>query len=379
MNRHSLWQAASAIASLTVFACTISLSLPLLTLTLEARGESSTIIGLLGALTGIGIIIGAPLAPAIATKWGAQNTLKIMLTVIGASFIAYKLFEDSLLAWFIIRFLSSVAGALVFTLSEATIAAASPAPRRGMILGVYAASFSAGFAVGPIILLAAGTSGWPPYLAAAALTALAVFITQLSGRSVLEEKDAIGFNLFSLLRRAPLPAACAFVVGATETSVYDLLPVYAKKLALDESAAVLLLTVFSVGAIILQAPLGAFLDRVGIRRGLIILSGSGGIAALFLPWMLISGTAGYLGLALWSGLMMTIYPAGLNEAARRFGTDELIAISALFSLLYGAGAFFGPILCGAMMDLTTNGMAWALAFFCFFLLLFVVFPARQKT
>ena len=44
---------------------------------------------------------------------------------------------------------------------------------RGRIIGIYAAALSAGFGTGPLILSFTGIEGWPPFLANAAIAALA--------------------------------------------------------------------------------------------------------------------------------------------------------------------------------------------------------------
>ena len=77
-------------------------------------------------------------------------------------------------------------------------------------------------------------------------------------------------------------------------TIYDLLPFYARKLDLEISAAAVLLTVLSVGAIILQTPFGIAADRFGNRRTLIALSATAVVGALSLPWIITGGIPGWL-------------------------------------------------------------------------------------
>ena len=44
------------------------------------------------------------------------------------------------------------------------------AGKRGVVLGIYAAGFSFGFALGPLVIAVVGIQGWMPYIIAAIFT-----------------------------------------------------------------------------------------------------------------------------------------------------------------------------------------------------------------
>ena len=223
----------SAISCLVIFACTISLMLPLLTLTLEERGTSSLIIGILGALTGGGILISAPLAPLITRRFNVPLTMVFLFIIIAVCFVSYKVWEDSIIVWFVLRAITAIAGGLIFVISEAAITAAAPVGKRGVVLGIYATGFSIGFAIGPLIIATVGIHGWMPYLIAAVLTLSPSILILTVGIGTISEGKRQRPSFLNLFCRSPLPFACAFAVGACETTVYDLLPPYARKLGMD--------------------------------------------------------------------------------------------------------------------------------------------------
>ena len=375
---------AAAIVCGAVFASSISLMLPVLTLAMKERGESFFVVGLFGAQVGVGQICVAALAPGIVRRFGARAAMIAALAAYAALCPVYKLTGDSgsyLAAWFGLHSVAVLAGAALFIVAEAIVAALAPARRRGFVLGIYAAGFSLGFGAGPALILLTGASGWPPFLTASGLSlSAALFILLGSGGEKKRKNGAGGTGgedgaggtilptpprgtAFRILwRRSKLPFVCAFTVGAMETAIYGLLPPHAASLDFTASDAALLLTFFSAGAIVLQAPLGAVADRFGGRRTIAACALLSAAGALLLPLLLSRAGWALAAVAAWGGFVLVAYPLGLAEAARNFQRHRLTSASAFFGLSYGAGALLVPALAGAAMDAAPqNGLALVLA------------------
>ena len=372
MTRQDTLALAAAIAGAGIFATAGSLILPVLTLNLEARGYSSIIIGLFGANIGLAAVICTPFVPALVRRFGAGKTMLSGLLTISASNLFYNLFPDSLAAWFIIYFTACAAVGLVFVVAETIITTLAPPARRSFVLGLYATGFSLGFALGPIILRFTGIHGWLPFLVASGLAAAAaalVFAADIKSGAFLA---APGGHFWRMFRAAPLPFVCAFSLGAAEMSVYDLLPVYARKTDYSVEDAVFLLSVFSIGAFLLQPAVGAVADKFNARRTLAAAAVCGMWGAAALPFLIGGGIAAEWNvenlvrmacLGIWGGLLMAVYPLGLAQAARFFPPPKLTAANACFGFAYGGGALFGPAITGVFMDISPHGIAPALALF----------------
>ena len=379
------WPAlAAAIVCGAVFASSISLMLPVLTLAMKERGESFFVVGLFGAQVGVGQICVAALAPGIVRRFGARAAMIAALAAYAALCPVYKLTGDSgnyLAAWFGLHSVAVLAGAALFIVAEAIVAALAPARRRGFVLGIYAAGFSLGFGAGPALILLTGASGWPPFLTASGLSLSAALFILLGSGGEKKRKNGTGGTggegegagtilptpprgtAFRILwRRSKLPFVCAFTVGAMETAIYGLLPPHAASLDFTASDAALLLTFFSAGAIVLQAPLGAVADRFGGRRTIAACALLSAAGALLLPLLLSRAGWALAAVAAWGGFVLVAYPLGLAEAARNFQRHRLTSASAFFGLSYGAGALLVPALAGAAMDAAPqNGLALVLA------------------
>ncbi|MGU9951097.1 MAG: MFS transporter [Gammaproteobacteria bacterium WSBS_2016_MAG_OTU1] len=386
MSRADKKAMAAAIACVTVFSSASSLILPVLTLNLEMRGESSATIGLLGALLGLAAIVGALAAPALVRRLGATTLLCSCLLIVATANLSYQLFSHSLIAWFIIYGIGSFGVGLIFIISEAIITSLATEKRRAFILGMYTTGFSFGFAIGPIILTFTGIVGWVPFIIASALAATAAGIVVMARVDKSATPAPVKAGFWRLIPESPLPFACAFSLGAAEMSVYDLLPVYAHKIGFSIADAVFLLTVFSVGTMVTQLGAGALGDRFGYRRTLTCAAAAGVLGALAIPFLLMDITAWsenanwikLILLGLWGGSLMSVYPLGLAEATRTFRPPRLLAANALFGFSYGAGALFGPALTGVAMDITTHGIAPMLALFAALPLIFAFLPRKKR-
>ena len=146
--------------------------MPLLSVILESRGHSASMIGLNTAVAGLASIAAAPLATPLAARFGVVWTMLAMI-VIGAFSVLGFYVAPSFWMWFPLRAILHVALTVLFILSEFWISMAAPPRRRGFVLGVYATVLSLGFAFGPWLYAQMGSSGFLPFGVTFALVILA--------------------------------------------------------------------------------------------------------------------------------------------------------------------------------------------------------------
>src|ERR1700722_8290515 len=166
------WSLADEIAAVTGFGVTIGLAGPLMSLTLEGRGVGATLNGLNAGTTFLGVILGPLLTPRGVRLFGLRNFLLICFAIDFTVFPLMRVF-DSVSAWFFLRVLLGMVGSSIFTASEAWITILAGSTRRGRVLGIYAASLSAGLACGPVVLSLTGIDGWLPFVVSSGITGLA--------------------------------------------------------------------------------------------------------------------------------------------------------------------------------------------------------------
>ena len=163
---------AAVIASMVIVNLVYGLTLPLLSLVLDAQGINRTMIGLsVVAQASAGVVL-APIMPRLILRTGAARAMRYATILAAATLIALGLLQD-IYAWFPLRFLLGGAAAMLWSASEAMINDLAEDNWRGRIIGMYGSAGAAGFALGPLVLLMTGTEGLLPFLVTAAIVAVA--------------------------------------------------------------------------------------------------------------------------------------------------------------------------------------------------------------
>lgn len=342
---------ASAIALVVLVGIGLSVLNPLVSVALERQGISALVSGLTASAAGVGTVIMVALLPPLTRQWGLVAILGAAIASATLLSLVYP-FANSLTVWTLLRFLMGAALGVVFTLSEYWINVAAPPERRGVVMGLYATTLYAGFALGPILLgllMGPDGGGLAPWFATAGLMALGM-IPLLMARDAAPAMDSHGSaSPWRFIRVAPAATLGAFVFGVVETGAMLLLPVHGLRLGLDAQAATWLLAAFTLGNVALQLPLGFLSDRIErlpLLAGIALLSG--GILFLLLGVQNLWLAAGLLFFA--GGISGGIYPLSLALIGERFTDEDLAAANGAVVALYSVGLIVGPPLTGLVID-----------------------------
>ncbi|MGB3416193.1 MAG: MFS transporter [Mesorhizobium sp.] len=356
----------AAISAISVVGIAIGLGMPLLSIILETRGHSASMIGLNTAVAGFASIAGAPLATPLARRIGVAWAMLAMIATGALAFVGFY-FAPDFWMWFPLRIVLHLSLTVLFILSEFWISASAPPHRRGLVLGVYATVLSLGFAAGPWLFSRLGSSGFLPFGATVLLVTLAA-IPVLAARNESPVLHVDGEETGGFLRYIWLVPTATFAVlvfGAVETGGFALFPVYGNRIGYSEANAALLLTMIGLGNVLLQIPIGMISDRIGDRRYLLLVCALVGLlGAAFMPliasnWHLMSVL-----LFVWGGVVAAMYTVGLAHLGSKLSGHELASANAAFVLCYGVGMVLGPQAVGIGMDIAgPNGFGWALALF----------------
>lgn len=368
MPGHIRWLSVSAaVASISVVGIAIGLGVPLLSVILEARGHSATMIGANTAVAGIASILAAPFVTPLAARFGVVPLMTVMILLGGFAFVGFY-FAPAFWMWFPLRAALHFALTTLFILSEFWISTSAPPHRRGLVLGIYATVLSLGFAFGPFLFAKVGSSGFLPFGIAFVLVMLAALPVLAAWRESPDMRDSTGRTSSSFVRyiwMVPMATAAVLVFGAVETGGFALFPVYGARIGYSEADAALLLTAVGLGNVLLQIPLGVLSDRMRDRRHLLVACAIVGLAGvLVLPSISESWRLSAAVLFLWGGVVAGLYTVGLAHLGSRLSGRDLASANAAFVLCYGIGMLVGPQVIGIGMDIAgPAGFAWSLAIF----------------
>ncbi|HLP68432.1 MAG TPA: MFS transporter [Rhizobium sp.] len=364
----------AAISAITAVGIAIGLGLPLLSIILEKRGISSTLIGLNSAMAGIAAMVAAPVTTKLAHDVGVARTMLWAVVLSAASALGFY-YAEAYWMWFPLRLVFHGATTTLFILSEFWINAAAPPSRRGLVLGIYATVLSVGFACGPLLFSVLGSEGVLPFVVGALailVAAVPIFIARRES-PVLDSKPEQHFFRYIFL--VPTATVAVFVFGAVEAGGLSLFPIYATRTGFTEAQAALLLTVMGIGNMVFQIPLGMLSDKLKDRRLLLsIMAVIGLCGSLALPWLSQNWALMALVLLFWGGCVSGLYTVGLSHLGSRLTGADLAAANAAFVFCYAVGTVAGPQGIGAAIDIAGNhGFAWAIAgFFGLYVLVSVV-------
>ncbi|GLS18984.1 MFS transporter [Labrys miyagiensis] len=361
LDRARLVTIAAAIICISVAGIGLSLTAPLISLLLSAQGVSATAIGAQTAFASLAGLLTSPFVPRLARSFGLRNFLLATLALAAFTMSLFPLLP-TFFAWCVLRFLFACSINALFVLSEYWINAAAPNARRGFIMGIYATSLSLGFAAGPALLVlndGASLSLFPVGGCFFAVAAVPIFF---AGRDAPPLEGRAGLSIWRFILIAPVATMAAFIYGAVEQGSFAFMALYGEALQLGQENGAWLLTLFGLGNVVSQIPLGLLSDRT--NRPLLLLSCAliSAVGALAMP--LCSGSLPLLLVLVFvtGGMAGGLYTIGLAHLGSRFSGTALATANATFIMLYALGMMISTPVLGVVIDaVRPHGFAFGLA------------------
>ena len=323
---------------------------PLITLNLAHRGIDATLIGLNAAMFPLAVLLTGPLLPRLIHRLGSVRAMVLGLAIITVATLLFPLLPF-LPVWFLLRFVTGIAGAIPWVVSETWLNMVATERDRGRIMGIYATVLAAGFAIGPAIIGAVGAEGWLPFVIIAMAVGLSILPILLARKLAPAMPERPEAALSDILRAQPLVMMAALCGGVMDFALFALLPVYGLRHGLDQAASVFMVTVFIGGNVLLQIPIGWLADhtnRLTVLFACIVVSLAG---ALLLPLAIDHAAPLYWLVFFWGGSLFAIYTIGLGLLGNNFPRSQLAAANVVFIMVYEIGSASGPTLAGTAIDL----------------------------
>ena len=336
---------------------------PVLTLTMERWETPEAVIGLNSGMFALSALLFSPLVPRFLGRFGVMRFLVACNGVMIACNLAFKAFE-TLWLWFPLRFIGGCANNGLFVTSEIWVSEIASNNNRGRTIGLYSTSLTAGFLMGPLLLLVTGTEGWLPYLAGSALIAVATLPLALArGREPKFEEASTGETL-AMVKVTPTLILGGLMFGLLEASMFGFFPILGLRLGLSHDQAPLMVIALSAGNLCCQLPIGWLADHIDKR---LLLAIGAFLSLVFALCMPLVGSAWWILfplLFLWGGVVVGLYTLALAALGDQFRGTQLAAANAALGTFYGFGAIIGPALSGtAMQFFGPLGLTLSLAVF----------------
>jgi MFS family permease len=362
----------------TLLSLAVGYALPAFALVMERQAIDPTLIGLNAGSQNLAIVVVGPLLAQTARFVGMRRLLYLMV-VLSAGSAAVLALVDPPYAWFPFRILFGGCLYVAFILGETWISQGAGERRRGRVVAIYGSFFAGGLFAGPLLVQLTGAEGLTPFIITAGLAlASGLPLLFLKGFGPPMEEPA-RWNPFAMLVIAPTIMAASMLYGIVDAALLSLLPIYGLHAGLEESRAILLLTVCIAGAITFQFPLMHSSDRLG-RRRVLIGCGWGSLgAAILLPFVIQGNVILWVTLFIYGGVTIGLWVVSMAILGDRFKGADLVTAFTAYAMFYAIGATVGPSIAGAAMEVwDPHGMAVTLGLASALFLGLATFRSRRR-
>ena len=372
----------AAIADVSIFAFSLSLSIPLIAINLERMGASGFLIGMNSAGSAVAILLGGFIMPPLLRRIPAPVMMTAGVLSMTVLMPVFPAIPDPYV-WIGLRFLFGTMVTALFFCSELWIITSAPPARRGFMIGIYGLFLSLGFLAGPLLLQVVGTEGVTPFYWGAGLALLAlppIFLAWRDAPHLAENAESAGAigDILGYFRTDPAILWAVVLFGVMEFGAMGLFPVWSLRVGLEEATAITLVAMLAAGNVVTQIPMGWIGDRFDRRRLLGLCALICVIAALVFPHLTGSKWALWITAAAWGGLVVGLYTFSLNELGSRYSGEKLAQATGAVMTAYGLGALVSPPVLGAAMDaIPPHGMFWLMALASFAYLMLLMLRKRR--
>ena len=344
------WAAiAVVILSVTAFAIAQGLTFPLISLVLQSRGMSGSMIGFNAAGYAVGAATAVLAIDKLTAHFRGDRLIIAGLFGCSVSLAAFAL-TDYLPLWFVARFVIGFCASLISILSGAWLNTASPDRIRGRISGFYGAGMCAGFAAGPLAIPLLGTENGLAFALVAVYVALIGFASvAFSGNARTLPQPAPSGALLRFIRVAPVLVLMELAFGFADIAAISGMAFYFVRVGHSEAFAAYAITVLSLPTALAQPLVGWLLDRTS-RAGVAFGCGLLGAVAFHLIPFLHSEAAILATFAVIGVATFALSTCALTFLGERFEGGMLVAGTASFSLAYSTGSILGSTGTGFAMD-----------------------------
>ena len=297
-----------------------------------------------------GYIVGTLLAPRLIRKVGHVRCFSAFAATCAAASLGFGLVAESV-TWFALRVLSGICVVGLYMVVESWLNEQSSGPYRGRIFSIYMMSTLIALGAGQVLLLAGDTSDLTLFALAAILISLGVVPIAITRVTEPRIEVIVPVRFGELLNISPLGVAGTLGAGVITGAFWGMAPVFGQRLGLAESNIALLMSATILGGVVLQWPIGHLSDRIDRRTVLILTSFATALAALATTYIVMHGQAGLAPSAfIYGGLMFTLYSISVAHTNDHLSAGQVLEATRSLLLVYGAGAFCGPLLGGLAME-----------------------------
>ncbi len=331
-------------------------------LLMVGNGLQGTLLGVRGDIEGfsafemslvmsayfVGFLGGSRLAPYLIRRVGHVRVFAALASFISAVFILYPAVADPW-AWTAMRVVIGFCYSGVYVTAESWLNNAADNENRGKALSLYMIMQMLGIIVAQALLLVADPGGYVLFVIMSVLVSISFAPILLSISPTPAFESTKPKTLREIMEISPLGCVGMFLLGGVFSAQFGMSAVYGTQAGLTLAELSLFVSMFYVGATLLQYPLGWISDRMD-RRVLIMLVSMacavGGALGMIAGdnYSMLLVAAFIIG-----GMSNPLYSLLVAYTNDFIDVEDMAAVSGGLVFINGLGAISGPLIAAWMM------------------------------
>lgn len=342
-----------SVASLLLGTILLLLGVGLLNTLIPLRGQSLgfsvTMVGALTSVYYVGYFIGTFTLPPLIHRIGHIRAFAVCTASV-AALVLIQAISSAYWLWLVLRVLQGLALVGLYAIIESWLNVAAEPRHRSSVFSVYMILNLGSLALAQQFLRIDGEA-FVLFSVVAILICIATLPVATTRQLQPQIQSIASLNIRRLYRRVPTALVSALITGLTMGALWGLLPLYARAIGFDMAGIGTYMSVFILGGVALQWPLGRLSDHYDRRLTLALISAMGAVAALANLVLPINEATTLALIFVFGGLSFPIYPIAVAHLVDHLQTDELLSASSSVLLVYGVGSALGPLLAGMLMNM----------------------------
>lgn len=324
----------------------------LMPLRMQAEGISVASIGVVAAAYGLGFSTGCFLAPSFIRHVGYIRAFASLAALVSVLVLAMTQ-AHSTLAWVVLRGLSGVTLACIFTVTDGWISARATSSHRGRILSIYMICTKVALMLSPLGIGFGDIRTDGLFMAVSALITLSLLPIAATTTKEPGAPQGVRIEVRKLLATAPSAVVGAFVVGLVNGPVIAITPVFGVSIGLNQDQAAALLFALQAGSLAMQWPLGWLSDWADRRYVIAGLAAGTSLVSLLILWASAQGASLLIlwCFAIWGGLALCIYSVCVAHACDIVEPGQIVSTVGTLLFSWATGVTVGPLFGALAMEI----------------------------
>jgi len=323
----------------------------LMPLRMQAEGLSVSAIGIVAAAYGFGFSTGCFLAPAFIRHVGYIRAFASLAAMVAVLVLAMTQ-AHSTLAWVLLRGLTGVTLACIFTVTDGWISARATSSHRGRVLSIYMICTKIALMLSPLGIGLGDIRTDSLFMIVSAVMSLSLLPIAATSTNEPPAPQGVRIEVRNLFAAAPSAVVGSFVVGLVNGPVIAITPVFGVSIGLSQERAAALLFALQAGSLVMQWPLGWLSDRADRRYVIAGLAAGTCLVSLLILLASAQGAQQIIlwSFAIWGGLALCIYSVCVAHACDIVDPGRIISTVGTLLFSWAAGVSIGPLFGAAAME-----------------------------